>query len=246
MRTYAKLPPVSIFLFGLFFSIASAEDYAPVIDTNKVQKTYFRDIGSMKVPQKSEVPVESYHPASLFYISKISSTGDSQFQENNIVYLATGDSNTQVIDFYARKLPGWSRKTIKQKEIFLKTGTQFFWGGSKRLDGPRVEIIDLTANDDTIDIAIMSLKKTFPEFKTAIKIYYETSSTPLLDVDVQKLLASCIAKETEAKAKIYGGTLNNEARNFLSNMAKGSCEKVEKACKKNKEDRQCQRYARMY
>jgi hypothetical protein len=164
-----------------------------------------------------------------------------------VIYLVTFDTSSKVIDYYAKKLSSWNRRTVKHKEVFLKTGKQFFWGGSKRLDGPRVEVIDLTKGAQTLDMPIVGLQKSFPEMKTAIKVYYEKSSTPLLNVDISNLFAACIEKEIESKSRIFSGDSSSiEAQNFLRSAAESTCKKVKKACKKNKEDRQCQRFARKY
>ena len=204
-------------------------------------------MGSQDYPDKSEVPVEAYTPASLFYISKITSTGNSQFQENNVVYLTTTDSSTNVIDFYDNKLSDWNRRTVQNKEVFVKTGKQFFWGGSKRLEGPRVEVIDLTKGAQTLDIPVVELQKYFPTMKTAIKVYYEKSSSPILDVNIPALVASCIEKEIAAKSKLFSGdSTAAEAQQFLRRTAEGTCQKVEKACQKSKEERECQRFAHRY
>src|SRR5690606_6722778 len=113
--------------------------------------------------------------------------------------------------------------------VFLKTGKQFFWGGSQRLEGPRVEVVDLTTGAQTMDVPIAMLQKSFPDMKTVIKVYYEKSSTPLVGVDVAKLVASCVANEIESKSKIYGGdSTAPDAQKFLKNTAENTCKKVEK------------------
>lgn len=235
------------YLLGFMSSAAVAEVYAPLLDTSKVKNPYFRSLPHLDLPDKSEVPVEAYVPASLLYISNITSTGNSEFQENRIVYLTTNDSSSKVVDFYGNKLSGWNRRSVKHKEVFLKTGEQFFWGGSERLNGPRVEVIDLTSGEQTLDIPLSMLKKSFPEMKTAVKVYYEKSSSPLLDVDIPKLVDSCVNKEIESTSKIYGGDPTTaEAQKFLRRTAEGTCAKVKKACQKSKEERECQRFARRY
>lgn len=234
-------------LLGIFSSSALAEIYAPLLDTTGVKNSYFRNHASLDVPDKAEVPVVAYPAASLLYVSNISSTGNSQFQENRIVYLTTKDSSSTVLDFYKKKLPDWNRRTVKNKEIFLKTGKQFFWSGSKRLDGPRVEVIDLTAGSQTLDIPINMLQKSFPEMKTVIKVYYEHSSSPLVAVDIKKLVASCVEKEIESKSKLFGGDPSStEAQQFLRKNAENTCKKVETVCQKSTDERVCQKFARSY
>jgi len=68
-----------------------------------------------------------------------------------------------------------------------------------------------------------------------------------MSVDTEIVVAGCIAHEVESKGKLMGANMEDQAaKEYLQNMARSSCAKVGKACKKDTNGRQCQRYARLY
>lgn len=238
-------------LVALIVSSASpsfAEPYAPLLDASGKGNSYLEHkIRSAKVPPKAEVPVPAYKPASIFAVSKISSSGEGKFQDNRIVHLSSTDSEDDVVAFYKKSLSGWKFRAQKRNKVFLKEGEQYFWGGNKVLKAPRVEVVDLANPGSLSSVDTMKLKQSFPEMKTLIKVFYEKSSEAQLAVDVNKVMSRCIDYEVRSKSKLMGRASDKpESQNYLRKMAQSSCQRVKKACDRGSNDRFCQKYARKY
>jgi len=248
--------------FGLVFSVLlllttgaqAGTPYAPVLDSGKASGNKYLQTKLIRaeknLPKSSEVPVSPYQGSSIFSIADISSVSESQYQMNGIVFLSTPDSQEQVLNFYQDELDGWKHQRLKNgDEVMLEKGDQLFWGGNKFLEASRVVILDISGATpaSTSNVDILKLKESFPEMATVIKVYYEKSVEDLLAVDTEKLVAGCVAHEVESKGKLMGANTEDQAAvQYLQNMAKNSCAKVEKACAKDTNGRRCQRYARLY
>lgn len=232
---------------NVFFltSLCQAEPYAPLLDVSTTSDSYVKNkVKRAKVPPKNEVPVAAYNPASIFSVTEIDSSGNGKFQENRIILLATTDPEKSVLDFYKKDLSQWNYKVLKNTKIFLKKGEQYFWGGNKILEAPRVEVIDMTNSSAPPSVDTVKLKKSFPEIQTLIKIFYEKSLSQQIAVDVDKVLSGCLDYVTKEKRKMMGNGKKVEIT--IKKMAESSCQRVTRACDKGVEDRFCQRYARKY
>ncbi len=156
--------------------------------------------------------------------------------------MASTASLEEIKGYYIKELSGWHTKDFKGRVVFLKTGEQYFWGGNNVLEGPRVEILDLQSGALGGSPEVLKVKQTFPEMKSIVKVFYEKSSSPLLAVDIDKVVESCIASEIASKKKLMKGG----SEQYLRTVSENSCKKVRSACEKGAESRFCQKYARKY
>ena len=244
---------VSVLVSLVLSGVAIAETpYAPIFSkdsTSEKKVQYLINGAELRMPPASKAPVEAYPGAKAYSVFEIPSASDSYFQDNRIVFLATTDDFNTVKAHFEKKLSGWKTNTLKNGKVnFLKAGDQAWWGGNKPLEGPRVELTDLT-NQAQLETAIneKQLAEGMPSQKTSIKVSFELSRSPLMKVDIEKVTAGCIEEEVKIKAKVMKGELNAGASQYLRNVAEQTCNKnVRKRCEKEMNGRFCQKAARKY
>lgn len=244
MKNATRMLAISLVTVFLPCVSSQAESFAPLLDTTKASAYLKMGVRQIEPPTVSKVPVPAYPGAQLFSQVTIPASANGVFQENHILLLTSADAPEAVVSFYRQQLSDWSYHQQAKTDLFLKSGTQLYWGGGKKLlEGPRLEVLDL--NKQHLDPKVIQLKKSFPEMKSVLKLTYEWQRTPHIDVDIEKLTAQCMEAEV-GKLNKRVAPINQEAKDFVTNSATRTCDKISSSCSKDIASARCQKYARQY